>query len=958
MSLAPISQQRSLTEDTSSRVNHDLERDAAIPTFTNVQPRPWHSEVAVVPRKYLARILGTNPFKTSYFDLFHPIKTTKDKVVLVVAVVCAIAAGVPLPIIGVIFGHIINTFPPSKSQLATSIGELLGVGGAYFVVTAAYSICWGLTGERISRHIREALVERLLGLDQTYFDVQDPNVTNLLTEKIEVIQMGTSEKVGIFIQSISYFVAAFIVGFILNAKLTGILFAAVVPLMTIIVMVGSHWVSKYSKKASEYAESASKVAESAISAVKVVQAFGMAPTLTNEHMKLLHSSASYALRKSAAAAVMLGAVYFTAYAANGLAFYEGSRIAKEDGGSKAGTVYAVVFLILDASFVVGQFGPFLGAFATAAAAGEKITEVLEHETPDIDVYASDGATADDQTMRGDIEFHEASFSYPSRLDAPATDSLSLSLRGGTMNAIVGESGSGKSTLVSLLLRLYDVSSGRVTIGGQDLSSFNVSSFRSQVALVDQEPSLFSGSILENISYGLGSEELTEEERLARCAEAVKLANVNFLDNLPNGIHTLIGQGGSTQLSGGQKQRICLARALVRRPALLLLDEPTSALDSPSEQMVMKAIRGLSSLGCTVIMVTHRLSTVVGFRSITLMAAGKIVEQGSHAELMAQNGAYKAMIQAQGIGEHAEAPSLLPDQDVVEMDLPSDAEMSSNDQSGPDSKPSEKNKMSVRTMIKRCVVLSKSHWPILMVGLVLAIISGGIILGEAIIFGNLVQLLNKDSNNSNYYSRANLFCLLFLILAIIALISYSGSGSSFGAVASHFIAKVQHLSLANILRQDISWFSGKSVTGLTTSLHSDAGQLSCLSGVALGTIFTVATSVFGGIILAHVVAWKIAVVLLSAVPVMVAAGYIRLRVLSLSESRHRSAYNDAAAIAAEACRSMRTVASLGRERAVLQEYKDAMEKPYRSGLRFTMISNTLLAFSFSITYFVYALAYWW
>lgn len=262
------------------------------------------------------------------------------------------------------------------------------------------------------------------------------------------------------------------------------------------------------------------------------------------------------------------------------------------------------------------------------------------------------------------------------------------------------------------------------------------------------------------------------------------------------------------------------------------------------------------------------------------------------------------------------------------------------------------------MLSRCVRLSRPHWPVLAIGLFLSMISGGIVLGEAIIFGNLIQLLNEEENSSNFYARADLFCLLFFILAIIALFSYSGTGSSFGAVSSSFIIKVQHLSLANILRQDIGWFSGKSVTSLTTSLQSDAGQLSCLSGVALGTIFTVATSIIGGITLAHVVAWKIAVVLLSAVPVMVAAGYIRLKVLGLSETRHRSAYNDAASIAAEACRSMRTVASLGREHAVFKEYKQAMEKPYCSGQRFTMVSNSLLAFSLSITYFVYALAYWW
>ena len=914
-----------------------------------------------ISRKVIAQIFGKNPFRTSYFTLFRPIHGFRDVSTLVAAVILAIAAGLPLPIIGIIFGKIINSFPPPEHELVIRLGQLLGVGAAYFLVTAGYTIAWGLTGERISRQFRQTLVERLLGLDQAYFDVQDPDVTNLLTEKIEAIQIGTSEKVGIFIQSISYFVAAFVVGFILNAKLTGILFAAVIPLMTIIVVAGSHTVSKYSKQASKYAEQANKLAESAISAVKVVQAFGMSNTLGDEHYRLLRLSAAYAFRKSAGAAVMLGAVYFTAYAANGLAFYVGSRIAAESGGSEAGTVYAVVFLILDASFVVGQFGPFLGAFASAAAAGEKVTDVLDQDVPEIDIYATHGESVKAEVMQMDIRFRNASFVYPSRDTTPAMDNLTLTLQGRKMNAIVGMSGSGKSTLVSLLLRLYDVSSGQLLIGDQDIKSFNVGKMRQHVALVDQDSILFSGSILENISYGLDSKILTDEEILSRCKQAAKDANCNFLEQLPEGIHSLVGQSGSTQLSGGQRQRICLARALVRKPSLLLLDEPTSALDSRSEALVMDAVKRAAASGCTIVMVTHRLSTVTDFDNIALMANAKVLEQGSHSELMSQDGAYQSMINAQGIGQGLETSSTASGAQTPTLET-SESDIAPKNEPATERKPeddkAEQKKLGLHNVLGRISRLNKENWPLVFLGLILSIVSGGIILGEAIIFGHLIQLLSTGINSDNYLGRADLFCLLFLILAIVAFFSYSGSGTSFGVVSARFIAKIQHISLDTILRQDIEWFSGQSVSSLMTSLQSDAGQLSCLSGVAVGTIFTVTTSVTGGIILAHVVAWKIAIVLLSAVPVMIAAGYVRLRVLALSETRHRSAYNEAASIAAEACRSIRTIASLGRERGVAETYKAALEQPYRQGLRFTLISNTLLALSLSITYFVYALAYWW
>lgn len=941
-------------------LSFDRERNVEVVTLNNAQPRAWHSDFSTVPRKVWRQLLGLNPFRTSYFSLFRPLRTAESRLTLGAACLLAVAAGVPLPVIGVIFGKIIDSFPPNEDELRVRLSQLLGVAAGYFAVTTGYTIAWSLTGERISRGLRESLVDRLLGLDQAYFDVHDPDVTNLLTDKIEVIQIGTSEKCGIFIQSISYFVAAFVVGFILNAELTGILFAAVIPVMTFIVVFGSHWVSKFSKKASEYTEHAGRLAEGAITSVKVVQAFDMSSTLSKEHYRLLCMSARFALRKSVAGAMMLGAVYFTAYSANALAFYVGSRLAREAGIEGAGTVYAVVFLILDAAFVVGQFGPFVGAFASAAAAGEKVYDVLNRENPNIDIYSDKGRPMDGSAFRKDIAFKGVSFVYPSRTATRALDELNVVLKGGAMNAVIGSSGCGKSTFVSLLLRLYDVTSGKIMVDGYDIRDYNVAALRANVALVDQESVTFSGSILDNIRHGLGEHDLPEQEVHDRCLQAAKDANVNFIDHLPHGINTLIGDGGETSLSGGQRQRICLARALVKRPSLLLLDEPTSALDATSEMLVLDAVKKVAARGTTVVMVAHRLSTVLDASKIILMGSGKVVEQGTHEELVKLDGAYQGMIQAQCVGlSHLDDDIVLEKTASVDYTSASSSVTSSTvDGEHGDGKIVKPKPMGITQILRRCGSLSKARSPLIALGLIASIASGGIILGEAVVFGNLIQLLNEDAQASNFLSRADLFCLLFFILSLIALVAYSSSGAMFGIVSAHFIAKVQDLSLRNILRQDMQWFSGKSVTSLMTAMTSDAGQLSCLSGVAIGTIFTVTTSVCGGIILAHIVAWKIAIVLLAAVPVMVLSGYVRLRVLALSETRHRSAYNDAASIAAESCRAIRTVASLGRERGVLKAYKEALAKPYKSGLRFSLFSNTLLAFSFSITYFVYALAYWW
>jgi ABC-type bacteriocin/lantibiotic exporter with double-glycine peptidase domain len=238
-------------------------------------------------------------------------------------------------------------------------------------------------------------------------------------------------------------------------------------------------------------------------------------------------------------------------------------------------------------------------------------------------------------------------------------------------------------------------------------------------------------------------------------------------------------------------------------------------------------------------------------------------------------------------------------------------------------------------------------------------SGGIIIGEAIIFGNLVELLNA-SGSAELDARVAKFSLMFFILAIIALASHACSGSAFGIVSENLTLRIRDISLRTILKQDVAWFTkpGHSHHSLMSRINMDSGHLSGLSGVILGTFFSITTSVVGGIILAHIMAWKIAIVLLCAVPVMVVAGFLRLRILAKSEERHQTAYNSAAAMASEACSAIQTVAALGRERDVLWMYKRAVQKPYEESLRFSIWGNSLLAFSLSITYFVYALAYWW
>ncbi|CAK3922291.1 related to multidrug resistance [Lecanosticta acicola] len=934
-------------------------------TLGNADPLPapqvvraWHEAATAPLHRIYRRLLGLRPFKTTYLSLYEPLDSYAERSIAIASAFFAIVAGVPLPIIGYIFGKIINDFPPEPGPLHQRLVQLLGVAVAYFVVTAIYTIGFGITAENVSVKLRRRLLECLLHLDQAYLDTHDIDVNGLLSEKMDTIQAGCSEKVGIFIQSLSYFVAAFVVGFILNAKLTGILLASVVPALTLCFAFLSPAVSKFSRVASQYNGQANELVESALRAVKIVQAFDMIGKLCQQHIGYLDSQTDANVKKAAFAASQSGAIYFIAFAANALAFYVGSRLST---GGNAGTVYAVVFLILDASFVVGQFAPFLEIFARAASAKAQIQDLLD--ASEQQTSATYRASSLKPNLRGkDIVFRDASFEYPARPNVKVLDSLDLCLKPGTFTALVGTSGGGKSTIVALLLGIYEYR-GHITFGADEVQSIDSKCLRSQIAVVDQDTTLFSGTVFDNVCYGLIGHDLTQDEKSARCKQALKEANVDFLDRLPDGMHTRLGN--EMQLSGGQRQRICLARALIKRPALLILDEPTSALDATSEVAVMEAVKTVAASGTTVLMIAHRLSTTLAADHIAVVSEGKIVEEGSPNDLSEGGAVFRGLLDAQqtNMPSREESPTASEASSMhrVSTALTTSADVPPGiDDVPPQQEDAYAAKMSFKNVAGRILRMSKPEGWMSLLGIFASVVSGGILLGQAIIFGNLIELLNGGRQGTSYYNSAEFFCLMFFILALIALSSYITSGSVFGVISIRLTSRVQKQMLYRLLHLDLQWFfeAGHSTHRLMGAFTKDPGDLAALGGVALGAIFTIMTSVVGGLVLALAIAWKIAIVLFSMMPVMVVAGFLRLRILTISETKHREAYSGATSLAAESCRNRRAVTALCLEQHLLDEYRQALYRPYHQIRNFVLIANTLLAFCFSVTYFVYALAYWW
>ncbi|GAC95731.1 multidrug resistance protein [Pseudozyma hubeiensis SY62] len=1042
------------------------------------------------PLKERARSAVSNiRLSSNYFALYKAADRT-DITLLVVGIIAAIGSGVPLPLIGILFGQLIDGFnstgcntgsgrPSNPGAFISSVDDKVEkiaiIAAVNFFLIWTYTTCWSNLGERLVRKMRQRYLRSVLRQDMAFFDKLQPGeVGTRLSADLLTIQNGTSEKMGILISSLSYFVTSYIVAFIKLPKLAGQL-VSLLPAFAIVSVLGSKFVAKAQKNTSTHLSHASSLAAEALNNLPVVQAFGSQPRLSNIYQSHLELARKQGTLKALAAACVLGSLFFVGYSANALAFFSGSNLIAASGNpSTVGSVYTVIFLLLDASFIVGQIAPYLQTFSAASGAGEALRETIDKSSSIDGTDTKKGITPRPGDVKDiAIEISDVEFTYPARPDEKALDGLSISVPAGHRVALVGLSGSGKSTVASLLQRFYDPTAGRVTLNGTDLRDYNVRWLRSQIGVVGQEPVLFDCSIMQSIAHGLvgspahshlhstvlaysqvGQEKtgtdlhqvLTTQEQLEQleeikslCIRAAKLAGAHsFIERLPQGYDSQVGESGG-KLSGGQKQRISIARAIVKQPKLLILDEATAALDSHSEHAVSKALDSISE-GVTTIAIAHRLATIRNYDQIVVMGAGKVLEKGTHKQLLAQRGYYYKLAAAQDTGaskaddqdagddastsgdetdeeteEHdasqqqqqqqeqnrgrrrmdnvaegdetedaaggdSASPSRGSNQSTLarrssvgaspgkgRADLAEDGNDDDDDQNQTEKQATEAQleqaarRYPPRVILKRILWILRREWPYILVGLFTSAIMGGSYSGEAVLFGHVIEALNPQCRGADgVRASGRQFGLYFFILALIQFFAYSINGLVWGLVAERLLFRLRRVSFDTMMDQRLTWYEAqdKNPASMIASLSNDANNLGGVTGTVIGTIFCILVNLIAGISVSLAIAWRIAIVILALVPIILAAGYQRLKVLADFQKRHETAYIKSNSLAIEAVQCIKTVASLGREEDVMLKFERSLEKPYRESMRHFLFGNVFLALALSISYFIYAFAYWW
>ncbi|MFT6669695.1 MAG: ATP-binding cassette subfamily B protein [Afipia broomeae] len=494
-------------------------------------------------------------------------------------------------------------------------------------------------GERIVADLRRDVFKHLTSLSPSFFDTaHSGELVSRLTADTTQIKSAVGASVSIALRNLVLFVGASAMMVVTSPKLSGIVLA-VIPLIVLPLVAFGRRVQKLSRGAQDTLADASSYASELIGAIRTLQAF------TNERLAEARfggevERAYVAARNSTRARAFLTAtVIFLIFASVVAILWIGSHDVLTNQIS-AGRLGQFILYAAFAAGALGELSQVWGEISQASGASERLFEILRIK-PDIAAPANPRPLP--MPPRGDVMFDNVRFSYPTRPDHLAVDGVSFAVKAGEKVAVVGPSGAGKSTLFHLLLRFYDPASGVISVDGVPVREADPSAVRSRIALVPQDSAVFATSARENIRFGRPDASDAEVARAADLAHATE-----FITRLPLGFDTQLGERGVT-LSGGQRQRIAIARAILRDAPLLLLDEATSSLDAESETLVQTALEELMKHRTTLV-IAHRLATVLSCDRILVMENGRIVEQGTHASLVAANGLYArlARLQFEGV----------------------------------------------------------------------------------------------------------------------------------------------------------------------------------------------------------------------------------------------------------------------------------------------------------------------
>ncbi|KAL8857213.1 MAG: hypothetical protein Q9178_006268 [Gyalolechia marmorata] len=902
---------------------------------------------------------------------------SQTRAMYAVAFVGAIVSGAAMPLMTIVFGSFTTQFSDFtagtvspiafKNEVNSLVLYFVYLFVGRFVITYCANVLVTIASIRMTKALRRAFLASLLRKEIWYFDMQNSgSIATQVTTNGNKVTQGSGDKLLNAVTALSTFFGAFIVALAVQWKLALITLSCV-PLIFVFIAAALSIDAIIESKVTQTLSRGAVVAQETISSITTIQAFWAQGRMAKKYEENLSLAHKQAKNKSPAWGLMFSAEYFCAYSAVALAFWQGFRMFQSGEIGSVGTVFTVVLSTLIAASSVSLLAPQLQSFSTAASAAAELFSVIDRDS-ELDPLDQSGKSP--STCQGFIEARNLNFAYPSRPSAQVLNNLSISVPAGKTTALVGPSGCGKSTLVGLLERWYNPGSGQLLLDGIDVAEYNTRWLRSVIRLVQQEPILFSGTVFENVANGLLDQQrsLSRDEQLQLVQSACEASNAHeFIVQLPEGYDTQLGEGAG-MLSGGQRQRLAIARSIISDPKILLLDEATSALDPRAESIVQRALKRVSR-DRTVLVIAHKLSTIKDADNIAVISNGCVGEQGTHEQLIAQDGQYAALVRAQDLGQGKQIDVNAAQEGEGETDLDPSSEhalslkltASKGAVVDPEAQVMTRGTvgLSFTTCIYRILKEQKSIYPWFAFATIGIMTGGATFPGQALLLARLVNVFAQPGAGAS--SDANFFSLMLFVIAIGNLVGYFIIGWSCNAIGQAVAHHYRSEMFTILLKQDKEFFdrienrSGSLVSRLATL----PSQVQDLISANLLLMMIVLVNLAASCALALAYGWKLALVVIGGgLPPLLVSTYIRIRLEQRLGEKIDERFYESASVATEAVTAIKTVASLTMEMDVLGAYSMLLANVAKTSILSTLHTMFWASLAQSLEFLMMALGFWY
>ena len=918
------------------------------------------------------KILIFDKTKVSVFRLYFHLSNKFDFFLMILGLVGSIFTGASNPIMAYLTGTTtseaslgtegnINSmnetqkkifFKEFKKNMDKKVSEFLIYGMTSFIAAFMSNFFWYYASLRQMHHLKEKYFARILMQEQGWFDQN--NVYEFATKvqvQLDQIELGVGEKFGTLVESISTFITGLIISFLSSWKLTLIILCVspFLALCTIYMITSSRKSLSLSRKAYE---TAGGIAEEVLYNIKTVVSFGhfdFEKQRFGYYADLVRQFDAKAGFKYAIATAGVNFFSFLSYFV--CILYARSLLSKENNNNiKPGDIMTVCLSTIMAISSFGMMAPNISIIQEACIASSDYFTLVDRKINIIESESNYMPSRD--TIKGRIEFKNIDFIYPSDENRrKILDGLNLVFEPGQKIALVGESGCGKSTTVNLIERLYEPTEGEVLLDGVNIKKYDLNYLRSLIGYVQQEPVLFNSSIKDNIIFG--RQELIENEFGNDIDNLIKDAcndtyAKEFIDKIPEKYDYIVGVKGS-KLSGGQKQRIAIARAILCKPKILILDEATSALDNKSEKKVQKALDNISQKNVTTVIIAHRLSTVQNADVIYAIKNGKVVEKGTHEELLKLNGYYASLVKSQINSEEIQEKLNHHNSSNNANENIINNEEEDNDDEIKKEKPKPKKKL-IPIQYGRILTLFRNKKMVVFIASLASFLSGVITPLAGYNLSNCINVFSSGDKNK-IKVKGLLHARLYIVIAICAGVFILLKNRNFRIIGSYLSCQLRKLVINKYLNMDMGFFdrAENSPGALLARLSMDTTQLHVVILLLVGDLVQTAGSVISGFVIGFIYDYRLMLIAVCFMPFIIISQVITNYTKQGARDSYRKINIESGGILSECVLNTKTIFSFNFEKEAVRMYLKVLDLAKKDFLRDSIFRGLLIGIGIFSTF---------